>query len=147
MHNHQKLESITVLLTQKGIAYRAKQIALRHSNGRTDKMKKLSPAELDIVLAALKEFSVEKLLHVIYDSAFSLKIITAPLQSIENDELIVAYLKQKGTINNETDEISAVNPVCMVKISTPFPALKFYVLELLLSVLVDQMIPIMEANN
>lgn len=147
INNLQKLESIRISLKERGIETRAKQIALRHSNGRTDNMKRLTPEEVDFVLAALREFTDDKLLQAIYDAAFGLKIIPSQLRSLDNDELIIAFLKKQGIMNYYTNEVAAVNPVCIVIISAPFSNLKFNVKELLLSVLCDGIIQFMGKNN
>ncbi len=119
----------------RGISERQKALCLRHSNGRTDNIKKLSAIESEKILQALSQFTDETLLNHIYGTALELSIITQSVPSMINDNLIIDFLKSEKVIHPETNEMPIQDSQRKVKIVTPFEHLKFDEKELLLSVL------------
>lgn len=134
-------------LKLRGISERQKAICLRHSNGRTDNIKKLSAIESEKILKVLSEFTDETLLKHVYLAALELSIITQPSPSIINNNLIIDFLKSEKVIHPETNEMPIQNLKRKVKIVTPFKHLKFGEKELLLSVLGERLIQKQSKGN
>jgi len=141
------IDSVKKILKQRGMSDRENAISSRHSNGRTTLIKTLYPDELKNLLNTLNEFTDEVLLYYIYVAASDLHIIIPPLQTIDNEKVIIAYLKAKNLIDLITNKIEVVNPKGTIKITSPFCELKYVEKELLLSLLGNCLSEYYSKNN